>query len=117
MSEELDLALGILDHQLLDRDGRRCGNVDDLAIEGGGPSEDAEVVAILSGPNAWRVRAGLLGQVAARIGGDGRVRVPWAEVDSVESHVVLKKRATDYGLGRGDDRLRPWIERIPGANR
>ena len=52
MSEELDLALGILDHQLLDRDGRRCGNVDDLAIEGG-PGEDAEVVAILSGPGVW----------------------------------------------------------------
>ena len=116
MSEELDLALGVLDHQLLDRDGRRCGNVDDLAIEGG-PGEEAEVVAILSGPNVWRGRAGLLGRIAARLGGDGRVRVPWSEVDSVESHVPLTKRAPDYGLGALDDRLRPWIERIPGANR
>ena len=32
MSQELDLGLAILDHQLLDRDGRRCGIVDDLAI-------------------------------------------------------------------------------------
>jgi hypothetical protein len=31
--------------------------------------------------------------------------------------VRLKKKATDYGLGRGDDRLRPWIARIPGADR
>jgi hypothetical protein len=116
MSEELDLALGVLDHQLLDRDGRRCGNVDDLAIEGG-PGEEAEVVAILSGPNVWRNRAGLLGRIAARLGGDGRVRVPWTEVDSVKSHVQLKQRAADYGLGRGDDRLRPFIERIPGADR
>ena len=45
MSEELDLALGILDHQLLDCEGRRCGKVDDLAIEGR-PGESAEVVAM-----------------------------------------------------------------------
>lgn len=116
MSEELDLALGILDHQLLDSEGRRCGNVDDLAIEGA-PGQEAEVVAILSGPNVWRGRAGLLGRIAARLGGDGRVRVPWSEVEAVESHVQLKKRASYYGLGRGDDRLRPWIQRIPGADR
>lgn len=116
MSEELDLALGVLDHQLLDCDGRRCGNVDDLAIEGG-PGEDAEVVAILSGPGVWPNRARRLGRVAAWIGGGGRVRVPWSEVETVESHVELKKKATDYGLGAGDDKLRPFIERIPGANR
>ena len=116
MSEELDLALGILDHQLLDSEGRRCGKVDDLAIEGG-PGEEAEVVAILSGPALWRGRAGLLGRIAARLGGDGRVRIPWSEVAEVESHVRLKKRAPDYGLGRVDDRLRPWVQRIPGAGR
>ena len=116
MSEELDLGLAVLDHQLLDCDGRRCGNVDDLAIEGG-PGEDAEVAAILSGPNVWRGRAGFLGRIAARIGGDGRVRTPWSEVAEVKAHVTLKKRAPDYGLGRLDDRLRPWMERIPGAER
>jgi sporulation protein YlmC with PRC-barrel domain len=116
MSEELDLALAILDHQLLDCDGRRCGNVDDLAIEGG-QGERAEVVAILSGPGVLRSRAGWIGRVAAWIGGGGRVRIPWEEVEEVEAHVRLRKRAADYGLGRGDDRLRPWIARIPGADR
>ena len=42
---------------------------------------------------------------------------PGGLVAEVASHVRLKKRAADYGLGRGDDRVRPWIERIPGANR
>jgi hypothetical protein len=116
VSEELDLALAILDHQLIDREGRRCGKVDDLAIEGG-PGEDAEIVGILAGPGAWHGRAGLLGHVAAWIGGRRRVRVPWAEVGEVESHVRLRRPATEYGLGRGDDRVRPSIMRIPGANR
>jgi hypothetical protein len=116
MSEELDIALAILDRQLIDSEGCRCGKVDDLAIEGG-PGEQARIVAILSGPGVWRNRAGLLGRFAAWVGRGRRVRVPWKEVAEVESHVRLKKNAADYGLGRGDDRVRPWIERIPGANR
>jgi sporulation protein YlmC with PRC-barrel domain len=116
MSKELDLALGLLDHQLLDCDGRRCGKVDDLAIEGG-PGERAEVTAILVGPDVWRDRAGPVGRIAARLGGGGRVRIPWDEVAEVRADVRLKKKATDYGLGRGDDRVRPWIEWIPGSHR
>jgi sporulation protein YlmC with PRC-barrel domain len=108
---KLHLGHNILDHQLLDKDGRRCGNVDDLAIEAD------EVVAILSGPGYWPSRARWLGRLAARIGGSGRVRIPWDEVTKVDSGVHLRRSATEYGLGKGDDRLRPLIERIPGANR
>jgi hypothetical protein len=116
MSEEVDIGLAVLDHQLLDREERRCGNVDDLEIEGG-PGEAARVVAILSGPDVWRSRSRCLGALAARIGGGGRVRIPWEEVAEVKSHVRLKKTAAEYGLGRGDDRVRSWIARIPGADR
>lgn len=116
MSEELDLGLGVLDHQLLDRDGRRCGKVDDLAIEGG-PGETPEVVAILAGPGVWRERAGWLGRLAAWVGGGRRVRVPWSEVAEVHSHIQLKKVSAEYGLGLGDDALRGYIERIPGSDR
>jgi sporulation protein YlmC with PRC-barrel domain len=115
MSEELDLGLAVLDHQILDRDGRRCGNVDDLAIEAE-PGEDARVVALYSGPGAWRGR-GVIGGIAARLGGARVVRVPWEEVAEVASHVRLKKTASEYGLGRGDDQVRRWIVRIPGAHR
>jgi sporulation protein YlmC with PRC-barrel domain len=115
MSEELDLALAVLDHQLLDRDGRRCGNVDDVAIEGG-PGESAWVVALYSGPGAWRGR-GWLGRLGAWMGRGKVVRIPWEEVAAAESHVELKKAASEYGLGRGDDRARPWIEHLPGAHR
>ena len=115
-TRKIDLGLLLVDHQLLDSEGRRCGNVDELALEGG-PGESLEVVAILSGPGTWRRRAGWIGRVAARLGGGGTVRVPWEDVDQVASHVKLRKRADQLGLGRGDDRLRPYIEKIPGADR
>jgi sporulation protein YlmC with PRC-barrel domain len=116
VSEAVDLGLGLLDHQLLDKDGRRCGNVDDLAIEGG-PGEPAEVVAILVGPDVLRQRAGWIGRAWAWVARGGRVRIPWSEVADVGAHVQLKKTAMEYGLGRDDDRLRGYIEKVPGANR
>ena len=116
MSKVVDLGLAVVDHQLLNSEDRRCGNVDDLALEGG-PGEKLEVVALLSGSGAWRSRSALIGRFAAWIGGGRVVRVPWEEVVSVTAHVKLRKRAEQLGLGRGDDRLRRYIEKIPGANR
>ena len=116
MTETIDLGLRVMDHQLLDSEERRCGNVDDLALEGG-PGETLEVVAILSGPGAWRRRAGRVGRVAAWLAGGELVRVPWEEVADVGARIKLRKRAATLGLGRWDERLRPYIEKIPGADR
>ena len=113
---ELDLVLNVLDHQLLDSEGRRCGNVDDLAIEGG-PGETPRVVAILAGPGYWGPRAGWLGRLAGWIGGGRRVRVPWEEVEQLKAGVCLRRPAAELGLGKGDDRVRPLVEKVPGANR
>jgi sporulation protein YlmC with PRC-barrel domain len=110
---ELDLAFGLLDHQLIDADGRRCGKVDDLAIEGG-PGETPVVTAILVGPDAWKGR-GRLGRLAARLAGDGSVRLPWDVVDDVTSAVALNKSAQELGLGRGEDRAAAWVKRLPGS--
>jgi hypothetical protein len=116
LSESLDLGLSVLDRQLLDSEDRRCGNVDDLALEGG-PGEALEVVAILSGPGFMRNRAPVIGRLASWIGRGHRARIPWEEVAEVGAHVKLRKRAQEYGLGRGDDRLKPFIEKIPGSDR
>jgi hypothetical protein len=116
LSDLVDIGLHVLDRQLLDSDGRRCGNVDDLALEGN-PGEPLEVVAILSGPGVWGQRAGVLGRIVGWLGGGGTVRTPWEDVAHVAAHVKLRKRAEELGLGRGDDRLRPLIDRIPGADR
>jgi sporulation protein YlmC with PRC-barrel domain len=110
---ELDLAFGLLDHQLLDAEGRRCGKVDDLEIEGG-PGETPVVTAILVGPGAWTGR-GRLGRLAARLGGGSIVRVPWEAVGEISAGIALKQRAEELGLGRGDDRAAPLVKRFPGS--
>jgi len=111
---EIDLGLGVLDHQLLDSGGRRCGNVDDLELEGVSDGKP-RVVAILTGPPAWASR-GPIGRLAARLASGPLVRIPWDEVETIKSGVHLRKQAGELGLGRGDDRARRFVEKIPGAS-
>jgi sporulation protein YlmC with PRC-barrel domain len=109
---EVDIALSVLDHQLVDGDGRNCGKVDDLEIaglDGGSP----EVVEIIVGVNACRSR-GRLGRVAARLSGNA-VHVPWSEVDSVTSVVTLKRPGAELRLNRGDDRWASLVGKLPGS--
>jgi sporulation protein YlmC with PRC-barrel domain len=94
MSESIDIGLGILDHQLVDSEGRRCGKVDDLEIAG--IAEGRPVVAEIL------------------VGRRRRVHVPWERVEKVDSAVHLKGTARELRLGRGDDRARRWVGRIPG---
>ena len=109
---EIDLGLGVLDHQLVDSGGRNCGNVDDLELSGLTDGEP-EVTEMLCGGNAWRGR-GRLGRIAAALSGNA-VHVPWREVDEVSSVVKLKRTAQELRLGRGDDRAARFINWIPGA--
>jgi sporulation protein YlmC with PRC-barrel domain len=109
---EVDIALGILDHQLVDGDGQNCGKVDDLEIvdlDGDSP----QVVEIIVGGNAWRSR-GRLGRLAAWVSGDA-VHVPWPEVESVSSVVTLKRPAAELRLNGGDRRWAPLVGRLPGS--
>jgi sporulation protein YlmC with PRC-barrel domain len=109
---EVDIALGILDHQLVDSNGVNCGKVDDLELTGL-DSGSPEVTEILVGGNAWRSR-GLLGRLAARFAGDA-VHVPWSEVESVSSVVKLKRPASELRLNRGDARWARLVGKVPGS--
>jgi sporulation protein YlmC with PRC-barrel domain len=95
MSRQIDIALGLLDHQVIDVDGRRCGNVDDVELHG--------------------IRSGSPSVTAIVVGRRKPVRVPWAKVDRVEAAVHLKVKASELGLGAIEDRVRKLIEWIPGA--
>jgi sporulation protein YlmC with PRC-barrel domain len=107
----VDLALGILDHQLVDADGENCGKVDELELRG--IDGEPEVVEIVVGGNAWRTR-GWSGRLASRLGGNA-VHVPWSEVESVSAVVRLKRTAAELGLGRGDERWARLIAKLPGT--
>jgi hypothetical protein len=115
MSERIDLAVGLLDHQLVDSGRRRCGKVDDLELAGvqdGNPS----VAAILVGPPAWRGR-GPIGRLAAHVARGRRIRIEWGDVAGIESEVVLKRSSHELALDRGELRAQRLIEWIPGSRR
>jgi sporulation protein YlmC with PRC-barrel domain len=109
---EVDIALSILDHQLVDGAGQNCGKVDDLEIAGL-DGDSPEVVQILAGGNAWRSR-GVLGRLSARLSGNA-VHVPWSEVAAVTSVVTLKRAATELRLNRGDERWARIVGKVPGS--
>jgi hypothetical protein len=114
-SGPIDLALGLLDHQLVDSENRRCGKVDDLEIEGIGGGEP-RLAAIVVGPPGWRGR-GRIGRLASRLARARATTVPWSEVAEIGSAVGLRKPAAQLRLGRGDDRARRYVARVPGADR
>ena len=114
----MDLVYRILDDQLVDVDGRRCGRVDDLEFEGG-PGERLRLSAILSGSGTWHRRMPRrLRSVGARIFGTGVsggdvIRVPWVQVDRITSAICLKAKASELGLAQGDERAARFVAKLP----
>ena len=120
----LEAALQLLDRQLVDKDGRLAGKVDDLELtfpDGGGPPL---VTAILAGPGALSRRVG--GRLGARLeavanrlreGDDRRpARVPFSAVTEIGSAVRLRVAKADLETNR----LEAWtrdriIGKLPGA--
>jgi sporulation protein YlmC with PRC-barrel domain len=116
----MDLVYRVLDEQLLDVEGRRCGRADDLEFDGD-VGEPPRLANILSGSGTWHRRLPRpLRAAGARVFGSGVVgrdviRVPWREVDEIGSAITLKGKARDLGLGQGDRRTARATEKLPGA--
>jgi sporulation protein YlmC with PRC-barrel domain len=120
----MDAGLHLLDRQLIDRDGRLAGKVDDLELElpeGGGPPT---VTAILAGPGALSRRIGgrfgaWLEAVANRLrdGDDQKpARISFGVVKRVGSAIELSVPRADLETNR----LEAWtrdhlIGKLPGA--
>jgi sporulation protein YlmC with PRC-barrel domain len=117
----MDLVYRLLDEQLVDVDGRRCGRVDDLEFSGSVGGPPPQLAFVLSGSGAWHARLPRpLRSFGARLFGTGTVghdliRVPWEQVEEVATVVRLKGKARDLGLGQGDDRWAPIVGKLPDA--
>jgi sporulation protein YlmC with PRC-barrel domain len=109
------LAHRLLDEQILDSEGRRCGRVDDIELRGSPP----RVTALLVGEGLYprRLPQRLRG-LARRLSGPERwganaLRIPWEAVDEIGTAVRLKGKAEELGLGQGDDPERWIVGRLP----
>jgi sporulation protein YlmC with PRC-barrel domain len=102
-------ALDLLDLELNDANGRHCGRIDDLELEGE-PGEELAVTAILAGRGTWRHRLPWWLHWLAR--GD-TARIPWAEVHDIGPQIRLKDTDRAYGLNRAEEAPSGWVSRLP----
>jgi sporulation protein YlmC with PRC-barrel domain len=115
----LDLAYEILDLQLIDVDGRRCGRVDDVELGG----EPLRVVALLSGPGVFpdrlpfpRLRRFARRRLGPSVLGANVIRIPWEDVDAIGPVIRLRRPADELGLARAEREIGAIIARVPGAS-
>ncbi len=115
MKASIELLRDVLDHDIVDADGVRCGMVDDIEFAEG-PDATPVLGALLVGPGAWQTRLpALAGVVSAWAFGRGRTRIPWSEVAELTQSIKLKRRASELGLGRLERKAATWLKRFPGS--
>jgi sporulation protein YlmC with PRC-barrel domain len=115
--------LHLLDHQMVDRDRRDCGKVDDLELE----ERDGRlrVVALVAGPGVLLRRFGRrrLGTWLERFvakdpdNADQPAVIPFTKVSDIASRIVLAVAAQDLATERTERWVRDHvIAHVPGSN-
>ena len=108
---ELDLATAVVDQELVDPAGIRCGRVDDVELTDG---ETLSVHALLTGGESRQRRTrGPMSWLLRLLDRSDELSIPWTEVEDVTHVVKLKSPASALGLAKDDERLRPWLEKVP----
>ena len=107
----LKLVSQLLDLPLIDKDGRWCGVVDDVELQGSAGKE-TRIKALLVGPGAYKGRMpGWMYWVVRNIAGDRIARVPVKCIDRIASAVHLNCTAEHLKLDVVEGKVRRWIPR------
>jgi sporulation protein YlmC with PRC-barrel domain len=111
--KQVNLGLRLLDDQLIDSDGHRCGRVDDVQLSGA-PGERTVIEGLLVGPGAWteKVREPIASLVAEVVP-DHIHHVAWDAVSKIETSVELAATAKELGLETHDGRNIQWLGAPP----
>lgn len=120
----LDLAVHLLDHQVVDQDTGMVCNVDDVEFTVPDDGSPPYITALLSGPGALGPRLdGQLGRwtlATFRLLGvrhdNEPDRIPYELVVDIGSAVTVARTRAELGVGAFEDRVREYlVERVPGA--
>jgi hypothetical protein len=124
-ARHVDAGRELLDHQLIDRDGLLCGNVDDVELEVPADGGRPVVTALLAGPGVLSERiGGRAGHAWAELlrrlypGREKVGRIPMDQVADVGSAIRLSVPRDEVD----SDLFEVWvrdhvINRLPGAGR
>ena len=105
----IKLVSQLLDLPLIDKNGRWCGVVDDVELDGT-PGKETAIKALLVGPGAYEARLpGWAFWLVRKIAGDRIARVPFDRVENIASAVHLNCTAEEVKLDLTEDRLSRWI--------
>jgi sporulation protein YlmC with PRC-barrel domain len=107
----IKLVSELLDLPLFDTEGKYCGIVDDVELEGA-PGKPLKLNALLVGPGAYagRMPAWAL-WLLKMIAGDRITRVPMDKVRSIGTAVHLECPGRDLGLHKSETAAGKWVPR------
>ena len=107
----IKLVSELLDLPLYDTDGRYCGIVDDVELQGG-PGKVLILKALLVGPGAYSGRLPTWAMwLVRKVAGDRLTRVPMDKVRIIRSAVHLVRPGSDLALDKSERAARKWIPR------
>ena len=115
-----DLALHLLDRQIVDTDGNAVGNVDDVEFD-----DNGIVTALLTGPQALAPRLGgrlgrwllVLSAGISRRSTEQPARIGVDLITDYGTAITVARSREELGAHLNEDRLRDYfIGRLPGAN-
>ena len=111
-----DLALHLLDRQVVDHEGRAVGNVDDVELHVPEDGSPPYVVALLTGQGALGPRlGGTLGRWVTHLAKEpGRIGMEL--LSDLGTVITVSRSCAELGVHEAEDQAREYlIERIPGA--